>query len=199
MGKGAPDPAELEAKTKTNTETQSVNRWGLLTIPSPSAPLSNGAGQPLPALWNGQPPNKTGTDSTTFPPFPSTRWLNNLLSSVMCLEHPLSRNHLLLTLDATRATYTKGESSCSLWYPSLFGSINVSIECIFWNPNLLKFLWIVSNSTLVYGMTMHTTIIAYKCSFSIVSSWRAMSPMKIHFLVFYMLLLVYIIIVMFLM
>src|SRR5215471_18377116 len=86
--------------------------------------------------------------------------LRRVGSPVICLEQPLSRNHLFLESLETNATYKNICSSCSLWYPYLLGSIYVRNKSFFWNPNFFKFMGVVSYEAFVYGMAFFVTIMA---------------------------------------
>ena len=86
-------------------------------------------------------------------------------SPIMCLEHPLSRNHLFLESYETKATYTRSNSRCSLWYPHHLGSILVRRYYIIRNPNLFELLRIVCYETFIYWMTIPTTIMTCNASF----------------------------------
>ena len=73
----------------------------------------------------------------TFPPSFRVREVNLFLSPVICLEHPLSRNHLSLVDLDIKHTY-KTNLNNFLWYPILLGSSWVSWWCdSFNNPNLI--------------------------------------------------------------
>ena len=74
--------------------------------------------------------------NVTFLPSFGERVVNLFLSPIMCLEHPLSRNHLSLVDLEIKHTY-KISSSNPLWYPNLLGSTRVSSwrSNSFGNPN----------------------------------------------------------------
>jgi hypothetical protein len=66
----------------------------------------------------------------TFPPSFRVREVNLFLSPIICLEHPLLRNHLSLIDMDIKYTY-KTISNNLLWYPNFLGSTRVS----FWRSS----------------------------------------------------------------